>query len=199
MSEPLSRVVLLAQLRFSASLCTAARSTGNRSQGFLIRLTEPRPKTWFGAVPTTTRLTTAMELLNGSLTNSCRTGPVAGVYGFMSTPSRGSTPKSRSSQLRLRSGSTVPARHAIEPPDRVFLDDGARSGDNAEHRPAASIRRRAEAGPPHRPRAQRAWHELGLRWHSHNVAVCQAADIDPANHGAGSPFERQPGRIQDSG
>src|SRR5258707_15029903 len=109
MSEPLSRVVLLAQLRFSASLCTAARSTGNLSQGVLIRLTEPRPKAWFGAVPTTTRLTTAMELLNGSLTNSCRAGPVAGVYGFMSTPSRGSTPKSGSSQFQLWSGSTVPA------------------------------------------------------------------------------------------
>ncbi len=38
-----------------------------------MRLTEPRPKTWLGAVPKMMRLMTAIVLLNGSLTNSCRT------------------------------------------------------------------------------------------------------------------------------
>src|SRR6266571_1885011 len=73
-----------------------------------MRVTESRPKTWLGALPKTTRLTTAIVLLNGSLTNSCQAAPGVAVYGFMSTPSRGSTPWFGGSQLRRRSDSTVP-------------------------------------------------------------------------------------------
>ena len=73
---------MLAQLKLSASLLTGARSTGNFSKGELMRVTEPGPKTWFGAVPKITRLMTAIVLLNGSLTNSCHALSGVGVYGF---------------------------------------------------------------------------------------------------------------------
>src|SRR6266481_4346161 len=69
-----------------------------------MRVTESKPKTWLGALPKTTSV-----LLNGSLTNSCQAAPGVAVYGFMSTPSRDSTPWSGGSQLRPRSDSTVPA------------------------------------------------------------------------------------------
>src|SRR2546421_11943372 len=74
-----------------------------------MRLTESRPKTWLGALPKTARLTTAIVLLNGSLINSCHIAPGVAVYGFMSAPSRGSTPWFGGSQLRPTSDSTVPA------------------------------------------------------------------------------------------
>src|SRR5262252_3838495 len=78
-----------------------------------MRVTEPgpgaRPKTWLPTGPNTTRLMTAIVLLNGSLTNSCQALNCVAVYGFMSTPSRGSTPLFGGSQLRPRSGVTVPA------------------------------------------------------------------------------------------
>src|SRR5262245_40591886 len=72
-----------------------------------MRLTEPKPKTWLGAVPKLTRLIMAIVLLNGSLTNSCRT-TVPCEYGFIMTPNRGSTP-GESSQLRPTVDWTVPA------------------------------------------------------------------------------------------
>src|SRR5215467_15627348 len=77
-----------------------------------MRLTEPRPKTWSGAVPEMTRLMTAIVLEKGSLTNSWRTTPFTargrGMYGFIITPNRGSTP-GESSQLRPTIDWTVPA------------------------------------------------------------------------------------------
>src|SRR5271170_3257326 len=78
----------------SLSITTGVRSTGNFNASELIRLTEPRPKTWLGAVPKIVRLTTAIVLLKGSLTNNCSIVPVGvpdGMYGFIRTPSRGST------------------------------------------------------------------------------------------------------------
>src|SRR4029077_4324743 len=74
-----------------------------------MRLTELGPKTWLGAVPDTTRLMMAIVLLNGSLTNNCHAAPGVDVYGFINTPSRGSTCWFGGSQLRPRSGLTVPA------------------------------------------------------------------------------------------
>src|SRR5260370_23694111 len=74
-----------------------------------MRLIEAGPKTRLGAVPKTTRLTTAIVLLNGSLTNSCHAAPGVAVYGFMSTPSRGSTPSSQESLSPPRSGPALPA------------------------------------------------------------------------------------------
>jgi hypothetical protein len=70
----------------------------------------------------------------------------------------------------------------------VLLDDSAVGGDNGKYRPAGTIRRWAEEGRPHRARTQRAWNDLRLLRHGHEVAVCQFAHIDPADQGVGRPF-----------
>src|SRR5689334_15856225 len=72
-----------------------------------MRLTEPKPKTWLGAVPKLTRLMTAIVLLNGSLTNSCRTTGAL-VYGFMIIPNRGLMSFGGDPQLRPTIDWTVP-------------------------------------------------------------------------------------------
>jgi hypothetical protein len=49
-----------------------ARSTGKFNEGDLMRRTDFRPKTWFGAVPETTSSITAIVFWKGSLIKSRR-------------------------------------------------------------------------------------------------------------------------------
>jgi hypothetical protein len=201
--------VLLAQFTLSASLWTAARSTGNFSEGELI--TEPRPKTSLGWMPWITRLTTAIVLLNGSLTNSCERrarvwihentepGLDAMAWPLVIFKTRASDMKRRIPAPPEEGLNRACRRETIEPLEGVLLHDGAVGGDDGKHRFAGTVRRRAEEGRPHRARAQRARDDLRLRRHGDDVAVCKAIDVDPPITGLGAPARGSPvgSRIED--
>jgi len=61
----------------------------------------------------------------------------------------------------------------------VFV--GGRKVGHQHHRPAASIRRGAQQGRPHRARVQRARDDLRLLRRGHGVSVGQGAHIDAAD------------------
>ena len=90
-------------------------------------------------------------------------------------------------------------RRAIEPFEGVLLHNRPIGSDDSKYRFAGIVRQRAEERRAHGARAQRARDDLGLRRRRYDVAVCQAAPINPADQGIGSSGQWQPGRIEDRG
>ena len=119
-----------------------------------MRLTEPRPKTWLGAVPKMTRLMTAIVLLNGSLTNSCHARLALRVRVHEHAESRLDTLVRRIPAPAEERLNRACRRQTVQPLERVLLDDGAVGGDNGEYRLAGAdpAMGRGRLSPP-RPRS----------------------------------------------
>ena len=156
-SESSSRVVLLAQVMLSASRLTGARSTGNFSEGELMRLTEPlvggrRPKTWFGVGSEDHEVDDGNRVVERLADKQlprrelrCR------VWVHEHAKPRLDTLVRRIPAPTEKRLNCACRRDTIQPLLRVFLDDRAVRGDDGEHRPAG-VRPAMGRGRPSPPR-----------------------------------------------